>query len=173
MGELIKDESNYNPPAVDSAWLKFKEGITTIRLLSHSYHFRNHYVKSENKTYDCTGMIETCELCQKGNPSRQRWAYLVLVRDKENPAVKVMEVGWSVFETILNLSKDEDYGDPRGYDLKITRTGKGAETSYTVIPGKDTPLNDKEEKLVNLQGLDNIEKASEKLMSYYKKGSSE
>jgi len=168
MGEVIKDEKTYNPPPQDNPWLKFEEGTTTIRLLSHSYHFKSHYVKSENKSYDCTGFVETCKWCQGANLPRQRWAYAILVRGKEESLIKVMEVGWSIFGTILNLSKDEDYGDPRGYDLKITKTGTGLDTSYTVIPGKETDFTEEEMKLLEPKELGNIEKATGYLLSFYK-----
>ena len=173
MGEVIKDEASYNPPPADSQWLTFEEGITTIRLLSHSYSFRSHYIKKERKSYDCTGDVSTCKWCQLGNRSGGKWAYMVLVRDEKAPAIKVMEAGWSIFETILNLAKDKDYGDPRGYDLKITRKGTGTDTSYTVIPGKDTKFNDKEDKLVSGQGLANPKTATDKLMSFYRGEDSE
>jgi hypothetical protein len=34
----------------------------------------------------------------------------------------------------MNLINDADWGDPREYDLKITRTGESLETKYTVSP---------------------------------------
>ena len=169
MVDVIKDEASYNPPPSESVWLKFPEGTTTIRLLSHSIHFRNHYIRGENKTYDCTGMIETCEWCQKGNKKRERWAYLILLRDEKAPEIKVAEIGFSIFGTILELSKDEDYGDPRGYDLKIVRKGTDKDTEYNVIPGKAKEFTDKEDKLVSANGVDTTDKATGKLMSYYEK----
>jgi len=29
--------------------------------------------------------------------------------------------------------KDEDYGDPTGYDIKINKTGEGKETEYSLV----------------------------------------
>lgn len=167
MGEMIKDESKYKPPADLRPWLTFEEGTTTIRLLSHSYSFRSHYIRSENKSYDCVGVVK-CKWCQEGDPPKQRWAYLVLVRGDES-YVKALEIGWSIFETILELAKDKDYGDPRSFDLKITRKGKGRKTNYTVIPGKDTKFTDKEKLILRPQKLDDPAKADVKLMGYYSK----
>ena len=167
--DLIKDEASYNPPPSDSVWLKFPEGTTTIRLLSHSIHFQNHYIRKENKTYDCTGDVSTCQWCQSGNKKRQRWAYLVLLRDKTAPAVKIAEIGYSIFGHIIDLSKDEDYGDPRGYDLKIVRKGTDKDTEYSVLPGKDTAFTEKEELLIAPEDLAKIDKADNKLKSFYLK----
>jgi len=40
----------------------------------------------------------------------------------------------TIQEAIMNLINDADWGDPREYDLKITRTGESLETKYTVSP---------------------------------------
>lgn len=165
MGEVVKDLKNYDPD-MGGSWLKFEEGTTTLRLLSHSYTYRTHWDNKEKKSYDCEG--EGCKWCAKGNQPRNRWAYLVLVRDKKAPAIKVMEVGWSVFGTILELANDEDYGDPREYDIKVTRKGSGLDTEYTVIPGKDKKFNKKEEVLT--KDLD-IDKATNRLLGFYKENS--
>ena len=168
MGEVVKDYSTHKPKESISQWLKLEEGTTTIRVLSHSYHFDSHYIKSENKSYDCAGNAQTCQYSQSGSRPRGRWAYVVLVRGDEI-TWKVSELGWSIFETVLQLAKDPDYGDPRNYDLKITRKGSGRETSYTVIPGKAGKLPKAETDLLVVAGLDTVEKATDTLMSFYKR----
>ena len=37
-------------------------------------------------------------------------------------------------EKIIELAKDEDWGDPRKYDIRIIRNGEGIETSYVLTP---------------------------------------
>ena len=44
---------------------------------------------------------------------------------------------------------DEDYGDPRDYDIKITKVGAGRDTRYTVMPSpKKSKISAAEEELV-------------------------
>jgi len=167
--QVIKNESTYTPPPVESVWLKLEEGTTTLRILSHSVNSVTHFVKSEKKSHDCTGEVKTCQYCQKNNKPRQQWAYLVLLRNEKNPTIKVAKFGWSIFKTILDLSKDKDYGDPRSYDVKIKRVGQDLDTEYTVIPGKDFPYNDQEMAILMPEDLVDPEKATAKLLSYYKK----
>jgi len=166
VGEIVKDLSSYTPPVGESSWHKFEEGTTTIRILSHSYHYVSHYVHSEKKSYNCTGDISTCEWCQKGVKASNRWAYLILIRG-DVPVVKPVEFGWSIFGTILELAKDSDYGDPRKYDLKISRKGTDKDTRYTVIPGKRTKFTKNEALFLKANNLDTLEGATEKLMSFY------
>ena len=39
----------------------------------------------------------------------------------------------SLKEQLLALSRDPDFGDPKEYDLKITRSGQKLETTYTIM----------------------------------------
>ena len=79
MGQIIKDETTYDPPQAESQWLTFEEGTTTIRLLSHSYTFRSHYIKSESKSYTCTVPGRNLQVVSGGvNRAGGKWAYLVV-----------------------------------------------------------------------------------------------
>ena len=53
----------------------------------------------------------------------------------EANAVQIWQINQrTIQEAIMNLINDSDWGDPREYDLKITRTGDALETKYTVSP---------------------------------------
>jgi hypothetical protein len=53
-------------------------------------------------------------------------------RDK---AVNILQLTQSSIQNEISaLSKDEDWGDPMKYDIKVTRTGEGLSTEYTVSP---------------------------------------
>lgn len=167
MGEVILDLKDYQPEEASSSWLKLEEGTTVLRVLSHVYTFKSHYIQSEKKSYDCAGEVSLCEWCQKGHKAKSRWAYLFLVRDTGE--VQALEMGWQIFEGLLTLAKDPDYGDNRNYDVKITRKGTGRDTSYTVIPGKDTKLSEKETALLKKLKVDNVDSATLYLVDLYTK----
>jgi hypothetical protein len=54
-----------------------------------------------------------------------------------NYNAKTIQVWQVTQKTILKALKmyteNEDYGDPRGYDVSITRTGEGKQTRYEVV----------------------------------------
>lgn len=76
--------------------------------------------------------------------SAQRYLLNVLhLTGTEPEKVQIMEVGTGVFEAICGLIGE--YGDitdlNEGTDIKITRTGTGLDTKYTVIPAaKSKPV---------------------------------
>lgn len=72
---------------------------------------------------------------------------------------KLMQITGGLFQEIIDLYLDEDeWGDMtdplKGYDLKITREGKGmTDTTYTVSPCKNTPLPKEWRKEIDLEAM--------------------
>jgi hypothetical protein len=77
---------------------------------------------------------------EKG-PIKHFWAFLVW--DYVNPGVKILEITQQTVQTsIANLNKDEEWGAPFGYDLKVTRKGEDLQTVYSVTPSPKKPLDE-------------------------------
>jgi dTDP-D-glucose 4,6-dehydratase len=63
--------------------------------------------------------------------------------------VKVLEVGKSVIKQIKLLAQDVEYGNPSKYDIRITKSGNGKDTRYTVTPSPaKTELTEEEKTAV-------------------------
>ncbi len=45
-----------------------------------------------------------------------------------------------LMKSLSDLIDNEDYGDPLGYDITISRTGKGMDTEYGLVPSPPKPL---------------------------------
>jgi hypothetical protein len=94
------------------------------------------------------GTKESYELSKKIYPKMRSYAAIV-VRGKEDEGVKLWAFGKQIYQNVLGLILDEEYGDitdiASGHDLKVTVTKpKGAEWAKTeVVPRpKKTPLAD-------------------------------
>lgn len=130
----------YKAPANKSNYLKLEEGLTRFRILSKSITGWQDW-KEEN---DEKGNIikkplrtrtEPSTLVNPKKPAKHFWAFIVW--DYKSSNVKIMEITQrTIQDAIIELYKDEDWGSPINYDLKITRTGKDMETKYNVVPGK-------------------------------------
>lgn len=53
----------------------------------------------------------------------------------------------TIKESIMNLYQDDDYGNPTGYDLKITKKWEWTDTTYSVIPWKQEAISDEVQEL--------------------------
>ena len=122
-------------------YLKMKQGMSRIRLAGNPAMVDVHWVKgkdSKKHVVACDAL--NCPFCQNGSEKKTRIVSYAFDRD-ENNKLKIVDVGPSIAKQIKALAKNEDYGCPENYDIKINRTGKGLETRYTISPSpKKSPL---------------------------------
>jgi hypothetical protein len=135
MSFLPKD---YKDPGQTSSYLKLKEGNTKIRMLGDPILGWEYWVEDEKrKPFRVRDFKDIPEAnrspADKKNAAKFFWAMLVWnYNDSKAQIFEITQVG--IRRTIENLNKDEAWGDPKNYDLSITRTGEGMDTEYTVVP---------------------------------------
>ncbi len=72
---------------------------------------------------------------------KPRLRYAANVIDRADGQVKIWKFSKTMKDQIVAII--EEHGDPNGYDLVVTRTGKDLETKYTVSPARDKePLSE-------------------------------
>lgn len=70
-----------------------------------------------------------------GKPDIKRFlACLVWDYQAEEFRILSMTQKKSLIDPLNNYARDPDYGDPQGFDIKITRSGSGLDTEYTLLP---------------------------------------
>jgi hypothetical protein len=68
------------------------------------------------------------------------WAFVVYnYNDKKVQILEITQKG--VMKSIETLVSDEDWGDPKDYDITITRSGKDLDTEYNVTPSPKKPVD--------------------------------
>jgi len=143
--------ASYELPTQNGNYMKFKQGDNNFRVLSSAI---IGWIDWDNKK-----PIRTKEKQEQigENPPKHFWAFVVL--DLDDNEVEILEVTQSTIQTaILALVKNEKWGDPKGYDLTVTRTGEDLLTKYTVVPSPHTKLDKEVEKTykemeINLEAL--------------------
>jgi hypothetical protein len=118
---------------------------------------------------------ESYELAKKLYPKMRAYA-AVIVRGEEDKGVRLWAFGKQVYQSLLNIMLDEDYGDitdPKsGRDVKVTCSKANGKTyaSTDVMPrGKSSPLSESADKakqwLSSIPSLDELftEKSYEEL----------
>lgn len=64
-----------------------------------------------------------------------------LVYDYEAGDFKILEITQrTLMDQLFKFVKDEDYGDPTGYDIKISKTGQGKDTEYSLLASPPRPV---------------------------------
>lgn len=134
---------DYEQPQGNSSYMKFKQGENRFRILSKPIvgwvdwkdkkPLRYHMKDKPDKPAD------------PKKPIKHFWA--VIVWNYAEQAVQIIEITQvSVQSAIANYAKDEEWGSPVEYDLKVTRTGQDLDTEYSVIASPKKPISDEIKK---------------------------
>ena len=90
-------------------------------------------------------------------PIRHFWA--MAVYDYADKQVKILEITQATIQkAIESLAKDEEWGSPGAYDIKITKTGQDKSTEYNLNPSPKKDLTQEikdaaKAKPMNLEAL--------------------
>lgn len=141
--------------------LEDKESIRGI-FRGDPYDFKQHFIKAENKSYLCTAP-QACQWCMKGDRPKFRFTINFITKEPDGKYIaKVFEQGAKFYNGLKALHES-------GYDLErtimaVTRSGKGTDTIYTILPIPNGAVPDAMEKnvsAVKLHDLVNLKRTDE------------
>jgi hypothetical protein len=124
--------ANYTVPTGGSQFMKLVKGDNRIRILSEPVLGFEWWEEIEEGRKPFR--VKTFEEAVKNGhePIKHFWA--LVVYNYETKDIQVLELTQkTILRAIETYSRDEDWGDPRDYDIVIKRSGEGLETEYQVI----------------------------------------
>jgi hypothetical protein len=146
---------NYETPQTGGHYLKLAKGENKFRILSKPVIGWLDW--KENKPMRFRMNAKPEKPVDANKPIRHFWA--MYVWSYQNNAPMILEITQSTIQkSITDLNKDEDWGAPFAYDLKITKKGEDKNTEYTVTPSPKKPFDEAlyqevTKKPVNLEAL--------------------
>lgn len=133
---------DYEAPEGGGNYMKLKDGENKIRILSKPV---VGWVDWKDKKPFRFPMDKKPEKPLDKNPIKHFWAFIVW--NYTDQAIQILEITQQTIQTqIINLTKDEDWGAPFDYDIKITKKGRDLDTKYSVIPAGKKPVADEIQK---------------------------
>ncbi len=150
-------DADYKVPVTSDYLNKFPQGETTFRILSSAI-VGYEYFNTDNKPIRSKVQFDSTPDIKKDASVRHFWAFTVWNYEAER--VQIMEITQkSVMTAIKALIDSPKWGNPREYDLSITRKGTTMnDTEYAVMPNPKTELSAEikaavEKRPVNLEAL--------------------
>lgn len=151
----------YKVPVSGGNYMKFEDGENTFRILGSAIVGWEYWTK-ENKPVRAkerwSEMPSDIKTDKDGKyVIKHFWAFPVW--NYKADAVQILEVTQQTIMTgIKALVDNKKWGDPKGYDITVNRSGDGLDTEYSVVPNPHTPIDDEvlkicKEKVVNLEAL--------------------
>lgn len=140
--------TDYKPPVRTSGggnYFKVQDGKNKVRILSDAivgYVYWNNQNKPV-RTRNHPGNPSDIRVDATTNkPDRIKFFWAFCVWDYVAKQVAIWEVTQSTIqEQIEALLENEDWGDPKDYDITISKTGQKLETSYTLQPSPQKTLS--------------------------------
>jgi hypothetical protein len=167
MNANILEQSNpflpegYEAPVMGGGYMKLIDGDNVFRVLSSAIVGYEYWTTENKPIRSKTAFTETPNIKTNKDGSAQKvkhfWAFTVW--NYQTKSVEILQLTQaSIQGAITNLVKDEDWGDPKGYDIKISRSGSGIETEYAVNPKPHKEISEDiktaySEKKINLEAL--------------------
>ena len=134
----------YTTPVERSAFMKFQDGENNMRILSPlttGYEYwteDNKPVRSKEQFKDVPADIRKDD---EGKPTKVKFFWYFLVYNFADKQVQALEVTQSsIQKAITALVENEKWGNPSSYDITVTKTGKGLETRYAVVPNPHSEI---------------------------------
>lgn len=145
---------NYQSAGV-SNYMKFKDGANKFRALDDAIFGFEWWTQDGEKRKPNRVKANSevpAEFRAGEDKAKQFIAFPVWNYAEEK--VQILEITQvSILMVLENLEINPDYGDPKTYDITVTRKGDGFDTTYTVVPSppkenkeaieayKETPIN--------------------------------
>lgn len=128
--------AGYEVPKAPSDYFKFDDGKNKFRILSSpsmGFMYWTTEKKPVRSRQPFIGIPEDAKL-EEGKFKPKHFWNLIVWNYKE-ARVQILELTQaSVQGPIQDLALNEDWGDPREYDITVSKSGKLLETEYSVIP---------------------------------------
>lgn len=137
--------ANYEAPKSTNGYMKFQDGINKFRVLSSAivgYEYWTQENKPVRLKHSPDEIPKDIRRNEDGTPTAIKHFWAFTVWNYANEAVEILEITQkTVRDGILALVNDEEWGDPKQYDLKVTKEGKQLDTKYAVSPSPAKELS--------------------------------
>ncbi len=130
---------NYQAPRSSNYYMKLVEGENRIRIMSRPIFGWEDW--KDNKPVRFAMDKKPAKSFDPKKPVKHFWAFVVFNCQEEQ--IQILQITQaSIRKSLEALCKDNDWGDPYAYDIKIVKTGEGVDTEYTVNPVPHKPVDD-------------------------------
>lgn len=132
--------SDYVAPKTAGNFMKLKEGENKIRILSQPILGWEDWTPDKKPVRFKFNEKPNRPLDPK-KPIRHFWAFIVWNYSEQR--IQILQVTQATIRNSIEaLYKDNDWGAPFFYDIKIIKTGEGTDTEYVVNPLPHKPVSD-------------------------------
>jgi hypothetical protein len=130
---------DYEPPKNNTNYFKIQDGDNKLRILSKPILGWQDW-GADNKPIRYKMDNKPLKPRDVKKPIQHFWSFIVW--DYSDNKIKIMHITQQTIRNmILNLTKNDEWGNPSFYDITINKKGSQQKTEYTVAPSPKKPLS--------------------------------
>lgn len=134
---------NYELPNANQNYMKFEKGENRFRILSKA--IAGWLDWQDKKPHRFPIDKKPAKPFDPNKPIKHFWAFVVW--NYNHQCIQILEITQAgIQKSISDISKDEEWGSPFEYDLKVNRKGEGLETEYSITPSPKKNLSEEVKK---------------------------
>jgi hypothetical protein len=137
---------DYEIPQAPSGYMRFQDGLNRIRILSSAIVGFEYFTQANKPVRQRQPFEEIPSDIKKDGKIKPFWAFVVW-----NYQLKMVQILELTQKTIMfaveSLVKNDKWGDPKMYDIAITKSGEGLDTEYSVQG--EPPIGEPSEEIKN------------------------
>ena len=128
--------NKYELPKASGNYMRLEKGENKFRVMSSAIVGYEYWTNENKPVRSPEPFRETLNIKIDGNGKKSIkhfWAFVVW--NYKAKQIQILELTQStIMGAIEALVKNEDWGDPKNYDITISRVGDGMETEYATMP---------------------------------------
>ena len=154
--------ADYEVPVSVGNYMKFQDGENTFRVLSSAitgWEYWNKENKPVRKAQGWSEVPDDIKLNADMSPTAIKHFWACIVWNYATNSVQILEITQKTIQTAIKaLVKNKKWGDPKGFDISVTRTGENLDTEYSVMPNPHSEIPQEAvdsmmKKNINLEAL--------------------
>ena len=135
------DKNYESPKESNDGFMKLQSGENRFRILSSPIVGWEEWTPEKKPKRHAYVSGEVPVPLDPANPPKHFWSLIVWnVLARKVQVLHITQT--SVRKAIEKLSRDADWGEPFGYDIKVVKSGEQKETRYDVTPLPHKPLHE-------------------------------
>lgn len=137
---------NYESPRTSNFYMKMQEGENRIRILTRPIMGWEDW--QDKKPIRFTYDKKPAKSLDPKKPIRHFWAFVVFNYVEQK--IQIFHITQATIRKALEgLCRDQDWGDPYHYDIKIIKSGEGVDTEYHINPVPHKPIDQEVVEMFN------------------------
>ena len=150
---------DYERPTSEGGYMKFQKGENVFRILSSPIlGWEAWHETTEKKTPMRFRLDNKPTDLRPYKEQRIKHFWAMVVWNYNEKRVQILSITQAtIIKDIEQHARDKDWGDPREYDLKVTRTGDNLETEYSIMAKPKVPVSSEIQKAFESSKI-NLEK---------------